>query len=198
MISKLASLVGISEFLQTGFFGVYFVPSSVSISSIANQIKSDALNLMTGGFIRVSAPRVSINYQDVKSVNRLAPVYLPQSVDFGTITLEKGLTFIGSPLYRWIETYLDYGYEPKNIMIVHYFPFTSSEGPVLSFTYLKPSRVMVVHNAQPTSYGFSDFDGLSGEITIETLEVNYEWLDTYDMATNPELFGSLMVALGGL
>lgn len=177
-VGKLSSMVGVQEFLQNGFFGVVFLRD---IGDLKRRELGDVdfvMNNLSGGFLRVGAPRITINYQEIRQVNRLTPIYVPQNVELGSITLGKGLTFIGSNLYKWIEKYMNFEYEPLDVVIIH-FHSTILADLGQKPLYL-PSRLIILYDAQPVSYGFDDLDALSGEVTIEEIELNFSLIKQID------------------
>ena len=118
--------------------------------------------LAAGGFSEVSGFDVSIDVMEYREGDMVqTPMKVPGLKKYSNITLKQGLAD-SMVLYDWIITGVDGAVDRKTITITL---LDEEEAPAASWQVI---------NAWPVKYTAPDFNAMSSEVAIETLEIAHE------------------------
>lgn len=152
------------------------------------------------GFKSVSAPQLNIENQPIKEGNYEFPRKVIKSASVAPITLEQGVSIVNSDFYDWVRKAVVGRMGPRNLLLVQFSrinPVGASEGTFRSagsgnffasafgnaeFAARIPGRAWLLENCRPASYKVgSDFDGLSQEVSLATLDIEMEEFTEYNL-----------------
>lgn len=178
----------LSDFLQVGSFHILDV--SFSIPPVL---------LPVFGFARCTLPQVNVEMRRIKEGNYEYPRKVVQSADVSVVTLEQGVSIFNSDFGDWVRKAVIGRVGPKNLLIVQFTrinPVADRLGGAVnvtagvrgqlpggfggggfSFEFARrlPGRAWLLKECRPSSYKpGTDFDGLSQDISIATLDIEYE------------------------
>ena len=124
------------------------------------KVEIDGLD--AGGFSEVSGFDVSIDVMEYREGDMVqTPMKVPGLKKYSNITLKQGLAD-SMVLYDWIITGVDGAVDRKTITITL---LDEEEAPAASWQVI---------NAWPVKYTAPDFNAMSSEVAIETLEIAHE------------------------
>ena len=124
------------------------------------KVEIDGLD--AGGFSEVTGFDVSIDVMEYREGDAVqTPMKVPGLKKYGNITLRQGLVD-SMVLYDWVIAGVNGAVERKTITITL---LDEEEAPAASWQVI---------NAWPARYTAPDFNALSSEIAIETLEIAHE------------------------
>lgn len=166
----------LQEFLQTGTFHLFDVSFSLPI-----------VLLPVFGFNKISAPGVTLDIHDIKEGNYEFPRKVVKGAKTHPMTLEQGVSIFNSDFGDWVTKAVKGRVDPKNLLLVHFTRIGIGDGDefaigngAFSFEFVKrvPGRGWLLKNCLPADWkAASDFDGLTQDISVQTLELAYEEFD---------------------
>lgn len=168
----------IQDFLQVGNFHVMDVSPAIP-----------PVLIPLFGFARCTAPEVTLDMYRIKEGNYEWARKVVKGADAQPITLEQGVSILNSDFGDWFSKSVVGRVDPRDLMIVHFTKIGFAGGgsispnlPALSafpteFVRRIPGRAWLLSACRPSGYkAASDFDGLSQDISIATLTLEYEEL----------------------
>ena len=126
------------------------------------------MRFLSGGFSDVALPQIAEEYVQLRPVNRQLPHYLPYRGQADGVTLTRGLTFLGSPLYTWIDQYIHhYAAVPQNVYI---YQMMRSVGGIPI-----PVNAWTLFNAQPVQVRVGPaLKGIGAQLAVEEIALNFD------------------------
>lgn len=182
----------LSDFLQTGNFHLFDVSFSIPLTL-----------LPIYGFARVSLPQINLDVHPIKEGNYEYPRKIIKGATVAPITLEQGVSVFNSDFGDWVRKAVIGRIDPKDLLLVQFTRLNpSAQGSVGSsfavpgqlpgglgsggfsfeFALRLPGRAWLLKQCRPASYKpGSDFDGLSQDISIATLDLEYEEFEEFSL-----------------
>lgn len=134
------------------------------------------LNLGTpsAGFNAVTMPEMSIGHVEYQEGLWTYRRKYPGEVTFNTITLSKGVMKNDSAFYQWARAGAEHKAYRTNLIIKHYH--RDDVSGLVEYKTAKPWRIIEIFNAIPSRVKMGgDLDGLSHDISLEEMDVDYEF-----------------------
>lgn len=177
----------ISDFLQVGRFHVLDV--SFSIPPVL---------IPVFGFRSVTLPQMNMDVASIKEGNYEFPRKIIKGATTSSVTLEQGVSITNSDFYDWTRKSVVGRMGPRNLLLVQFSRINpvGSEGVFrsptsgffgqafgnLEFAARIPGRAWMLQNCRVMSYKpGSDFDALSMDVSIQTLELEIEEFTEYNL-----------------
>lgn len=141
-------------------------------------------------FSSVSAPSITSNLHEIRQLNSVWPDYTPDSVEVGSITLSRGVSFGDGTFYRWIRhSILGTDIGRRNLLLIQYmsgFAKTIADAvfPIPDVMQHKksPARAWLLWGCRPTGYRPSqDFDATGADVSIAELEVQPRAVEEFSL-----------------
>lgn len=146
------------------------------------------------GFSSVTAPELTLNHREIKEGNFEYPRKVFESAAVNTITCARGSQLQDTDFWVWADNYLKGNRSKKNLMLIQFTgvapngrgvdnrnPAGRSGGAIglpdiLEYGSTYPGRAWILRNCSPGRYKTaSDFDASQGAISIQELEIQYEY-----------------------
>lgn len=111
------------------------------------------------------------------NAHSLAPVKIPGLVKHGNVTLKMGYTD-GNSIKTWIEECVKEtrGEIPRRNVTIEMIDIRKGSPSTIQTTTTNQNLSWVLNNAWVTKYTAPDFNAMTSEIAIESMEVAYEML----------------------
>ena len=152
-------------------------------------------------FSAITAPEITLELKEVKAGNWEYKRRVVKSADASSINLQRGAQFFDSDFFLWLTNALR-GVQPvrRNLVLVQFLGHnlvtlndTTRPGeieyegahPAAAVIAQKiPGRAWMLHGSLPTRYkSGGDFDANSGEVSVQELEVQPEYVEELTVAT---------------
>jgi phage tail-like protein len=152
------------------------------------------------GFSSITAPEITIQEREIKEANYEYPRKVFERATVNSITLSRGTQLQDTDFWSWIDSYLQGRKEKKNLILIQSTSIAPDLGSAGSFngksfgggalavpsmveSLIKtPGRAWVLRNCSPLRYkSASDFDAQQGAISIQELEISYEFFIDFNM-----------------
>lgn len=166
------------------------------------------------GFSSITAPEITAELKEIQPGNWTYKRRVVSKSDVGSVTLSRGVQFFDSDFYSWIS--LAVGGKSgarRNLVLIHFLtlrPFGqfaevtgigSTGNPFSELATRMPGRAWILHHCLPTRYkSGSDFDAKSGDVSIQELDVQPEYVHELTVASTFPLVGagiSVVSAIAG-
>lgn len=153
------------------------------------------------GFSSITAPEITLELKDVKPGNWEYKRRIVKAAEASPINLQRGAQFFDSDFFLWITNALR-GIQPvrRNLVLVQFLGKNlvglndetrpgeiEYEGAFPAAAILSqkiPGRAWFLYGCLPTRYkSGGDFDANSGEVSVQELEVQPEYVDELTIAT---------------
>lgn len=141
-------------------------------------LKRDTIVEAVAGFNTCTMPEMSqahVEYQEgIWTYKRK----FPGDVTFNTVTLTKGVMLREYSFYKWMKAAAENRAYRTKLSIWQFHRDDIKGAKVFDFRNAKPSRIIHLHQALPGRNKIgSDLDATSHEISIEEMDVEYEWFE---------------------
>lgn len=139
------------------------------------------------GFRSIAAPEMALEIRTIQEANNIFPRKVVEGASVSSITAERGSRFIDSDFWVWIRRAALGGFVPRrNLLLLQFFartPIPTGYSPGFVPGALRiPARAWFLRNCLPVRYKTaSDFDALSSEVSISSLEIDYEYFSEFSM-----------------
>jgi phage tail-like protein len=147
------------------------------------------------GFARVSLPTMTAEYRKIKEGNyEYTRMGALEKVEFTSMTLEQGVSLINSDFWQWIKKAITGEKEPRSLLLIQFtqlqglgginfgLPPNLSGGFAFEDGVRIPGRAWLFKGCRPLSYTpGTNFDAMSGEISVATLEVGIEEMEEFSL-----------------
>lgn len=163
----------LQEFFQTGTFHLFDVSFSLPI-----------VLLPVFGFSKIQAPGLKLDVHSIKEGNYEYPRKIIKGATVDPIVLEQGISIFNSDFGDWCAKAVKGRIDPKNLLLVHFTRIGIGDGDefaigngAFSFEFVKrvPGRAWLLKNCIPSHWKVaSDFDGLTQDISVQSLELEME------------------------
>lgn len=151
------------------------------------------------GFSAVTSPEVSIEQKEIQPGNWEYKRRAVKTADVSPIVMSRGARFYDSDFFVWTTNAIK-GLQPlrRNLILIHFMgfrPLAQVTGQVDKTRYVTelginsiiermPGRAWFLYGCLPKNYkAGSDFDANSGEVAIQTLEVQPEYIEELTIGT---------------
>lgn len=150
------------------------------------------------GFSAITAPEITLELKDVKPGNWEYKRRVVKSAEAAPINLQRGAQFFDSDFFLWLTNALR-GVQPvrRNLVLIQFLGqgFLPEQTPgeisydgaypaAAIIAQRIPGRAWFLYGALPTRYkAGGDFDANSGEVSVQELEVQPEYVDELTIAT---------------
>lgn len=145
------------------------------------------------GFSSITAPELNLEHQEIKEGNFEYPRKVFKQASVNNIVLARGAQIQDSDFWVWADNYVRGNRSKKNLMLIQ-FTGVAPQGlgtnstevlgqqavtnfpSILEFGTSYPGRAWILRNCSPGRYKTaSDFDASQGAISIQELEIVYEF-----------------------
>jgi len=143
------------------------------------------------GFRSVSAPEMALEIKSIKEGNNEFPRKVVEGASVSSITAERGSRFVDSDFWVWVRRAALGGFVPRrNLLLLQFFartPWPAELGPKWSQGMIPgalriPARAWFLRDCLPVRYKVAtDFDATSAEISISSLEIDYEYFSEFSL-----------------
>ena len=135
-----------------------------------------ALNTPSAGFQSIVAPDMTVSVVEYQEGTELYRRKFAGEIQFGTLTLTKGVAKSDSSFYKWLRAAAENKNYRVNLTIKQFHRDDVSGKINYAGTDVVPVRTYVCYNCIPTRVKVSsDFDAMSSEISIEEIDVDMEY-----------------------
>ncbi len=151
------------------------------------------------GFSSITAPETTLELKEIQPGNWEYKRRVVKSADTSGINLQRGAQFFDSDFFLWLTNALR-GIQPvrRNLILIQFLGQgflparggpgeISYEGAMPAVAILGqriPGRAWFLYGCLPTRYkAGGDFDATSGEVSVQELEVQPEFVDELTIAT---------------
>jgi phage tail-like protein len=134
------------------------------------------LNLATpaAGFNTLVAPEMTVGTVEYQEGTQLYRRKFPGEVTFAPITLTKGVVKNDTSFYKWVRASAENKSYRTNLIIKHFH--RDDVTGMVEYRTATPYREYRLFNAFSNRVKMaSDFDSMSAEISIEDLDIEYEY-----------------------
>ena len=134
------------------------------------------------GFKSVTLPTWTNTYKEVNEGNYEFKRYAAlEKAEMTPVTLEQGVSLLNSDFYQWTKDSALGKVTPRNFLLIQFTNQAATDGDfsIGGFGFPDgarfPGRAWLMKNCRPISYKpGSDFDALSGEVSLAILEFALE------------------------
>ena len=129
------------------------------------------------GFQSISGIGVQVETEQFRPINSMYPRHFASGATVNPVTFTRGATIFDTDFYRWIERTINGSDQwRRNILVVQLTGFGVSLPPLpfplpVEALAQVPGRAWLLWDCIPTSYDVGDMDAQSGEVSINTLEI---------------------------
>lgn len=163
------------------------------------RVSDGGVNLLgtpDAGFSAVSSPELTLEMVEYREGQFTYTRKQPGIPTVAEITMSRGVTTTNTQFWKWIKRAAEGGEYRADLQILH-FQRTALDGATVNTDL--PGRTYEVHQAVPMRHKVaSDLDATASEVSIQELDVAYEWFDIKEGNPNPaltELSGSIIERL---
>jgi len=148
------------------------------------------------GFSSITSPELGIEYEEIKEGNFEYPRKVFKSASTSPVVLSRGNRLQDNDFWVWASQYVEGKRDKKNLMLVQFSNVNGNlaqdiTGGVLAkltdgdgSNFRVPARAWVLINCSPGRYVPSnDFDANSNDVSIQSLEIIYEYFTEFNMGT---------------
>lgn len=135
------------------------------------------------GFQSITSPEKQIAEMEYREGTYTYSRFYPGRASFNVLSMGKGVARGFTNFDRWLRA-VDEGRNYRVDIEIHHFHRSDVVG-LTNYAGKKASRVLTIFNAFPVRYKpSSDFDASSGDVSIQELDLRYEYFYLSDEA-NP-------------
>jgi phage tail-like protein len=148
--------------------------ADLDLSESASPFRLLVSNTIAQGFSKVSLPEVTVETQEVKQVNRTAPLHIVTGTTIGQISLSRGSFWVDGDFFEWIKM-ASQGKAHNNLfrrdlLVIWFDPRLELGGSVGGVTVAVPCKMFYLGASLPVSYkAGTDFDPNDSQISIQEL-----------------------------
>ena len=165
------------EFLQHFSFMLLEIPN-FSLQGNKGVTIKDLIPVLLpiAGFSSCSSPEMTANVEEINPGNQSYPYKHITSWTYSTISLMRGASIARVDLGAWVQGVMKGQEIRRNFLLVHFTRSAPLGQPELPFGFAKlftiPAKAWLLESCYPVRYKtVSDFDAMSGDISIEEMDL---------------------------
>lgn len=180
------------EFLQNYSFHMFELPKIFG-SDITITDRIPVLSPVAG-FNSITAPEISANVEEIIRGNRQSPYKYISGWTYGPITLTQGSAITRDDFAPWVKNVMDGRALRRSFLLVHFTRKVIGDFPdIYKFARLftAPAKAWLLADCYPIRFkAGSDFDAMSGDVSIQELEIDPLEIRAYGLGLLRTLIGA--------